>query len=69
MNYNDFNVLLNNNNISLFDAQSRVVHYRLNNYLKKGYTLNKMNQSRLKLLVESLLDNYESRINYLLSLE
>lgn len=69
MNFDSFNILLNDNNINLFDAQSRVAHYRLNKYLAQGYTIDKIKSNNLKLLVESLLDNYDTRIKYILSLD
>lgn len=69
MNYTQFTTLLKNNNINLFDSQSRVVYYRLNNYINQGYDINNMSLYNFKLLVNALLDNYETRIKYILSLK
>lgn len=69
MEFSNFNTLLNNNDITLFDAQSRVVHYRLNKYLAQGYTIDKIKSNNLKKLVESLLDNHDTKIKYILSLD
>ncbi len=70
MDFNNFNTLLNNNDITLlFDAQLRVVHYRLNKYLAQGYTIDKIKSNNLKKLVESLLDNHDKKIKYILSLD
>lgn len=69
MNYEQFTKLLNNININLFDAQSRVVYYRLNNYINQGYNINNMSLDNFKLLTYALLDNYDTRIKYILSLK
>ena len=69
MDFNNFNIILNNNNIILFDAQARVVHYRLNKYLAQGYTIDKIKSNNLKNLVDSLLDNHDTKIKYILSLD
>ena len=69
LNYVQFITLLNNNSINLFDAESRVVYHRLNNYINQGYDINKLSSTKIKLLIDSLLDNYETRIKYILSLD
>ena len=53
MDYTQFTTLLKNNNINLFDSQSRVVYYRLNNYINQGYDINKMSLYNFKLLVNA----------------
>jgi len=75
MNYIDYIKHLKNNNIQLFDSQYRITFHRLliNNQLTgAGITstnnniLNKLSKNRLNRLVESLLNNNEKCIKYIL---
>lgn len=69
MKYEQFTALLNNINIKLFDSQERVVYHRLTNYINQGYDISNMSLDNFKLLTYALLDNYDTRIKYILSLK
>jgi hypothetical protein len=77
MKINDYKNILNKNDIYLFDSYYRITYFRLNKMTKqnvqKGGSINKkniihnLNSNQLSILVSSLLDNNETRINFILS--
>jgi hypothetical protein len=77
--YIDFLVFkknLNNNNILLFDAECRICHHKFNHILNKNQENKEIiiskifdtNNNLLKPLMNSLLNNNENQINYIINI-
>ena len=83
MNYIDFKNILNNNDIYLSDATTRIAHWRFNNIFNnnnqqyggnidnQNYIINQFKNKKnlFKIMINSLVYYNKNRINYIIDYE
>ena len=62
MKYSDFKKILNSNNINIYDAQSRIVHWKINNLLNNNNQNNNQNGGNID-IQDFIINKFKNKKN------